>query len=676
MKHFGGGGSGANRIGVEIGGTFTDLVWSGPDGRLHTGKTPSTPDALHEAVLTVISEAGMPLGDVAGITHGSTVATNALIMRKGASAGLLTTDGFRDVVIVGRGDRDHGVYDMQYRRPAPPIRRGMIREVPERIGPDGEIIVPLDLEAAWREVEAFLSQGVEGIAISLIHAYRNPVHERALADMIRQRAPHVAVSASHEVSPEFREYERSVTTVVNAFVGPVVESYVHLLDAGLRDDAYNGLLKIMQSNGGAMPADAAGANAVRMLLSGPAAGVRAAMWFAERNGIKDVITLDMGGTSTDVAIAQGLVPSMVPELKIDGLPVRTASVDMATIGAGGGSIATIDPGGFLAVGPESAGAVPGPVCYGRGGTRPTVTDAQVIAGLLRPQQFFGGRMELSGSAAKAALAPLDSGGDATRAADAVLRLVNSNMAAAVRLVSTGRGIDPRDFTLVAYGGGGPLHAAMVAGELGITRVLVPWSPGLASAFGLLIADTLIDAAQSDLHGLNDTSLDAARCNDLRARCHELARTYGLEEGGYGIEIGLDMRYVGQAFELTVWTEGRARAKEELRRLFEDEHRASYGYARARLDVEVVSYRIRLTASSDARISTPLPAGKGNVPEEVPISIAGADLVAKALARNDLAVGGKVSGPAILSEPTSTTVVPPEWEAECLTTGDLILRRFS
>ncbi|WP_198174100.1 hydantoinase/oxoprolinase family protein [Mesorhizobium xinjiangense] len=676
MNHFGGGGSGTNRIGVEIGGTFTDLVWSGPDGRLHTGKTPSTPDAIHEAVLAVIAEAGMPLSEVAGITHGSTVATNALIMRKGASAGLLTTAGFRDVVIVGRGDRDHGIYDMQYRRPAPPIRRSMIREVSERIGPDGEVIVPLDLAAAWREVEAFLAQGVEGIAISLIHAYRNPAHEKALAEMIRERAPQIAVSASHEVSPEFREYERTVTTVVNAFVGPVVESYINRLDAGLRADDYRGVLKIMQSNGGAMPAEAAGANAVRMLLSGPAAGVRAAMWFAERNGIKDAITLDMGGTSTDVAIAPGLIPSTVPELKIDGLPVRTASVDMATIGAGGGSIAAIDPGGFLAVGPESAGALPGPVCYGRGGTRPTVTDAQVIAGLLQPQQFFGGKMELSSAAAEAALAPLDRDGNARCAADAVLRLVNSNMAAAVRLVSTGRGIDPRDFTLIAYGGGGPLHAAMVADELGVFRVLVPWSPGLVSAFGLLIADTLIDVVQSDLHRLAETSLCAAHCADLRVRGCDLAKAHGVGESSHEVEIGLDMRYAGQAFELTIWTEGRATSKEELRRLFEDEHRARYGYARSGLDVEVVSYRIRVTARSDARISTPLPTGTGGVPEQVPISIDGNDLVAHALCRDSLGVGGKVSGPAILSEPTSTTVVPPGWEAQCLATGDLVLRRIS
>jgi N-methylhydantoinase A len=663
----------ANRIGVEIGGTFTDLVWAGPDGRLFTGKTPSTPNAIQEAVLHVIGETGMPLDAVAQVTHGSTVATNALLTRRGARAGLLTTAGFRDVIVIGRGDRDHGIYDMQYRRPPPPIRRSMIREVGERIGPDGEVLLPLDLDAAWQEVAAFLDQGVEGIAICLIHAYRNPDHERQLADMIRARAPHVAVSTSHEVSPEFREYERSMTTVVNAFVGPVVERYIDQLELGLRQGGYRGVLQIMQSNGGSMPAGSAGANAVRMLLSGPAAGIRAAMWFARRNGIEDAITLDMGGTSTDVAIAPGLVPSIVPELKVDGLPVRTVSVDMATIGAGGGSIASIDRGGFLSVGPESAGAQPGPACYGRGGERSTVTDAQVVAGLLRPRAFLGGRMTLSAERAAAALEELGLPGGAEVAADAVLRLVNSNMADAVRLVSTRRGIDPRDFTIVAYGGGGPLHAAMVAEELGVRQVLVPWSPGLASAFGLLIAETVIDIAQSELKPLSDNTLDESRIEQLTARAAETARLNGLHGESYDLSLGLDMRYAGQAFELTIWTDGRPTGAQELRALFEDEHRSRYGYARATLSVEVVGYRIRVIRESAGEVVTPMPSGQGALPVVLPATIGGERVTAQFVARDTLRAGALIDGPAVVEEATSTTIVPPGWQLECLLTGDLILR---
>ncbi|UXT85235.1 hydantoinase/oxoprolinase family protein [Agrobacterium tumefaciens] len=662
-----------DRIGVEIGGTFTDLVWAGADGRLFTGKTPSTPSAIQEAVLRVIAEADRPLAQVARVTHGSTVATNALIQRKGALAGLLTTRGFRDIITIGRADRDHDIYNMQYRRPAPPIRRGMVREVSERIAADGSIIEAIDLDAAWREVEAFLAQGVEGIAICLMHAYRNPDHEKQLAAMIRQRAPQVAVSASHEVSPEFREYERSVTTVVNAFVGPVVETYVGRLDKGLREAGYDGVLQIMQSNGGVMPASAAGANAVRMLLSGPAAGIRAAMWFARRNGIANAITLDMGGTSTDVAIAPALKPSMVPELKVDGLPVRTTSVDMETIGAGGGSIAAIDPGGFLSVGPQSAGAQPGPACYGRGGTRPTVTDAQVIAGILRPSRFFGGRMTLDVAQARAALESLGLSGGAEAAADAILRIANSNIAGAVRLVSTSKGIDPRDFTLIAYGGGGPVHAAMVARELGLGEVLIPWSPGLSSAFGLLIAETMIDLAESKLHRLDDATLDADQVERLTLRADAAAAENGLPAQGRAVQVGIDMRYAGQAFELTVWTDLAPLDAIGLRALFEAEHRVRYGYARETLGVEVVAYRLRLTHDAGNLVQTPLPAGGGGDRERVEITVGGQTLTALSMARDGLACGEALEGPAILAEPSSTTFVPEGWRVTCLPSGDLLLK---
>ena len=662
-----------DRIGVEIGGTFTDLVWSGADGRLYTGKTPSTPSAIQEAVLRVIEEAGRPLADVARVTHGSTVATNALIQRRGAQAGLLTTKGFRDIITIARGDRNGVVYEMQYRRSAPPVRRSMVREVSERIAADGSVLTPIDLDAAWGEVQAFLDQGVEGIAICLLHAYRNPAHEQALAAMIRERAPHVAVSVSHEVSPEFREYERSVTTVVNAFVGPVVESYVGRLEKGLAERGYDGVLQIMQSNGGVMPAQAAGANAVRMLLSGPAAGVRAAMWYAERNGIRNAITLDMGGTSTDIAIAPGLVPAMVPELKVDGLPVRTTSVDMETIGAGGGSIAAIDPGGFLAVGPESAGAQPGPACYGRGGIRPTVTDAQVIAGILPPSRFFGGRMALDIEKARAALDSLGLPGGTAAAADAVLRIANSNIASAVRQVSTSKGIDPRDYVLIAYGGGGPVHTAMVAEDLGIRQVLVPWSPGLTSAFGLLIAETMIDVAESDLHSLSDRTLDTERLARLTARAAEIAAGHGLSEKGHSLRIGIDMRYAGQAFELTIWADPRTLDAASLRAMFEAEHRTRYGYARAALTVQVVAYRLRLTQASGSAVTTPLPTGQDLAREEVTVTLGGKRLTAVSMARDALLPGASVAGPAILAEPTSTTFVPDGWQAECLPTGDLMLK---
>lgn len=661
-----------SRIGVEIGGTFTDLVWIDGEGRLRTGKTPSTPSAIHEAVLGVIETAGVPLASVSQVTHGSTVATNSLLTRRGARTGLLTTRGFRDVVILGRADRDHSIYDMRYRRPVPPIRRSMIRELAERIGPDGEVMVPLDLESAWTEARALIEEGVEAIAICLLHAYRNPEHEQRLAALIRERAPNIVVSASHEVSPEFREYERSLTTVANAFVGPVVERYVNRLADGLRERGHEGVMHIMQSNGGCMPAAAAGSNAVRMLLSGPAAGIRAAMWFAERNGVRDVITLDMGGTSTDVAIAPGLKPGTVPELRIDGLPVRTASIDMGTIGAGGGSIAQIDRGGFLAVGPDSAGAEPGPACYGRGGERPTVTDAQMVSGLLRPKGFQEGKLALSRDLAEAALATLKMEAGIEASADAILRLVNSNMADAVRLVSTRRGIDPRDFAIVAYGGGGPLHAAMVAEELGVRQVLIPWSPGLASAFGLLIADTVIDLSRSAPQPLSERTLNDERLRQLQAQAGEAARLNGLDDGSYEVAVGLDMRYAGQAFELPVWTASGTADVLSLRGLFETEHRSRYGHARPGIAIEVTGYRMRIIRRSREEVATPLVV-RGGSETFHDVRMNGMKARARVLGRGSLAPGDTLDGPAILEEATSTTVVPPGWTCDCLESGDLLLR---
>lgn len=664
------------RIGVEVGGTFTDLVWADGNGTVRTGKTPSTPHSIQDAVLDLIRGTGLPVGEVEQITHGSTIATNALIMRKGAQAGLLTTKGFRDTVILGRCERNGNVYNMQYRATQPPIRRNMILEIDERMDPDGNVLAPVDLEAAWAQVEILLGLGVRGIAICLLHAYANPEHEIALATMIRARAPHVAVSASHEVSPEFREYERSVTTLVNAFVGPIVENYVDQLDHELRNDGYAGVLRIMQSNGGVMPADAAGRNAVRMMLSGPAAGVRAATWYAQRNGVSDILTLDMGGTSTDVAIAPGLVPGIVSELVVDDLPLRTISVDMATIGAGGGSIAHIDRGGFLSVGPESAGSSPGPACYGKGGVRPAVADAQMVAGLLRPADFFDGKMVLDMDRARAAIATLQEqglSGSVEELADSILRMANSNMAGAVRQISTARGIDPRSFTIVAYGGGGPLHAAMVAEDIGVKQVLIPWSPGLASAFGLLIADTRIDAVESALHELGETSLDQKRLEQLLSRTKEIAEANGLAEGDYEVSFGVDIRYLAQAFELTVWTGMGTQDATGLRAMFEELHQQRYGYIRPKLACEVVAYRLRLTQKNQMEIKTPFSQVADAPRQEIDVVLAGVARKAALLPRASLAPGETVDGPAILAEPTSTTVVPHGWQAECLPTGDLMLR---
>ncbi len=663
------------KVGVEIGGTFTDLVWVSGDGLAQTGKVPSTPERIHQAVMDAVGEAGIPLSAVERFIHGSTVATNALLTRSGALTGLITTEGFRDIVEIGTHDRFGNIYTSFYRKPRVPVLRRHIHEVPERIAADGTILEPLREDAVRNVIARLMEQGVEAVAICLLHAYCNPEHEKYLAATIRKLAPGIEVFASHEVSPEFREYERSVTTSVNAFVGPVVQRYVAELQTGLKEKGYGRSLQLMQSNGGIMPAGAAGSNAVRMLLSGPAAGVRAASWFARRNGIEDVLTLDMGGTSTDVAIMPGLEAQVVQELTVDGLPIRTTAIDMVTVGAGGGSIATVDTGGFLTVGPASAGALPGPACYGRGGTRPTVTDAQAIAGLLRPEQFFSGKLHLRGDLAEKAIASLDMATPLDARADAILRMVNNNMASAVRLVSTARGIDPRSFTLVAFGGGGPLHGAMVAEDVGMSRVLVPWSPGILSAFGLLVADLIVDVVEAHVEALGDDALDENVRSELTRRCDRVAAELELEPGSYEIEIGLDLRYAGQGFELAVWSRdvGHCSA-EELRRAFEDQHRRSYGYSRDTLGVQVVNRRARIVQRNRETVSTPTKARVGAERATGMITLNGERLEATFIERGLIKVGEQLDGPVVIEESTSTTFVPPHWTAECLPTSDLLLIR--
>ena len=663
------------RIGVEVGGTFTDLVWQRPDGSLRTTKVLSTPGVVHKAVMQAVAESDADLAAVDHLVHGSTIATNALLTRAGPATGLITTRGFRDVIEIGAHDRKGSVYEIFYRKTAPPVPRRLVGEVDERIDHRGGVVTPLDEDEAWRTVEGLLEKGVASIAISLLHAYANPAHEAALARLIARRAPHVSVSCSHEISPEFREYERTMTTVVNAFVSPVVSDYIGHLGDELRAGGYRGVLQIMQSGGGIVPGEAAGRNAARMLLSGPAAGVRGAIWFARRNGLSDILTLDMGGTSTDVVLAPGLAPAMVPQLEVDGLPVRTPAVDMVTVGAGGGSIAMRDDGGLLAVGPASAGADPGPACYDRGGTAASVTDAQLAAGILRPARFFGGRMPLSAERAAAALSAIGIGGEPREVADAVLRVVSNNMAQALRrLVSTQRGIDPTPFTLVAYGGGGPLHAAMVAEEVGIRTVLVPWAPGLTSAFGLLVADVTVDLVRTVLQDLTDETLDATRVASLAEEWRAAAAAHGLDDGRYRVEIGVDLRYRGQAFELTVWGDDRPRDAAALREAFEGLHRQRYGYSRARLPVEAVNYRVRLVEEVGDVAMAPAYEGVAAPAERGEIFIAGAPREAVFLSRAGLGTGAAIEGPAVIEEDTATTLVPPGWRAQVTPAGDLLLQR--
>jgi N-methylhydantoinase A len=604
-------------VGVDTGGTFTDLV--ADDGRV--AKVLSSRDdpgrAVDEALASVTGDAG---GRPALLAHGTTVATNALLEGRGATVALVTTDGLRDVIEIARQDRP-SLYDQLASRPEPLVPRGLRYEVAGRVAADGTELTPVDPEGL-----PALDPAAEAVAVCLLHADIAPGHERAVAAALRDRG--LDVTCSHEVSPEMREVERTVTTVINAALRPRLRRYLQGL-AGAADEVL-----VMTSSGGLLPAGEAAELPAALLLSGPAGGVRAGAAAAAANGFADAVTFDMGGTSTDVCLILDGAPAPAAEREVGGHTVRFPSLDVHTIGAGGGSIARVDPGGALVVGPESAGADPGPACYGRGGDRPTVTDADLVAGRIPAEAAFGG-LALDRAAAEAALA----GAGVT--ADGVLAVVDANMERAVRAVSIERGVDPRGLALVAFGGAGPLHACALADALGMPAVVVPARAGVLSAVGLLTAPRRRDLVRSWPTPDDHDGLDAA----LAALADE-ARS--LVAGGATADVGaevtvetaVDCRYRGQSHELTVPTVA----------AFHDEHRRRNGYARPDDPVEVIA--LRAVASR-------------------PPALAGDDLPAPARLPR-----GPDSGPAVIAEPDCTIWVADGWRAEAGAAGALVLRRGS
>ncbi|MBB2743856.1 UNVERIFIED_ORG: N-methylhydantoinase A [Microbispora rosea subsp. rosea] len=664
------------RLGVECGGTFTDLVLLDDVGRLvATGKVFSTPADPSLAVLEAISR--LETVDLSGtpLLHGSTVATNAVLERKGPKLGLIVTQGFRDVLELQRHDRDV-MYDLHYRKPRPLVRRELVREVPERLDANGKPLVALDEQVVREAVSELAGLGVTSIAVCFLHSYRNPAHEQRVRELAAEVAPALDVSLSSEVVAEFREYERASSTTIDAFVKPTVDSYLSRLERSLAERGM-GAVSMMQSNGGVVPAAYVRRRPIHVLLSGPAAGVAGAVAVAAAAGIDDIVTMDMGGTSTDVCLVTGGRPQITNESMIDRIPVMLSMVDIATVGAGGGSIVQLDPGGMLQVGPRSAGADPGPACYGRGGTVPTVTDANVTRGLIRPGHFLGGRHALDRPAAVRALDVLAGplGRMPAQLAEDVFRIANVAMAGAIRLVSTERGHDPRDHTLVAYGGAGPLHAAAVADELGIRTVLVPPHAGLMSAYGLLSSDfqrRFAVTRVADLDELAPGELDEVFAELLADARAEIA-AQDMNPDDMLVEHELDLRYRGQGFELTVpvpMGAGPAEATE----LFHDAHTLRYGHATRGKPVQVVTYRLTLRLP---RRDTALPAVQveGSARrEDLPVVIDGREQTCAFLWRAGLPPGFAINGPAVIEEDSATTYVPPGWTAAVDDATNLLLTR--
>jgi N-methylhydantoinase A len=665
-------------VGVDVGGTFTDFVlWE--NGRLSIYKRPSTPDDPARAVLAGLEEAGWTPDEV---VHGSTVATNAVLERKGARTALVTTRGFRDVLAIGRQTRPK-LYDLEPVRPPPLVPDALRFELDERLDHHGRVLRTLNARDVRALLERLRARRVESLAVCFLFSFLDPRHERLVRDAARRAG--IPCSASSDVLPEHREYERTSTTVLNAYVAPVVERYLSRLQDGLAGQAkglaYGGMrgvrLRVMQSNGGSADASAAGALAVRTVLSGPAGGVAGAFRVASAAGYSPIITLDMGGTSTDVCLCDGAVP-FTAESTIGGLPMRIPTVDVHTVGAGGGSIARLDAGGALRVGPESAGADPGPASYGTG-TQATVTDAHVVLGRLLPDRFLGGRMELSATAAERSLRPLARamGGDAVAAAASVVRVANASMERALRVISVERGHDPRRFTLVAFGGAGPLHACELAEALGVPRVLVPLHPGVLSAFGMAAAPVTVDRVQALLAPVPER--DARFARRLERAFDRLASQARRELSKQGYERGarvsraIDLRYAGQSYELTVPLEGAVRL-DRVVAAFHHAHERRYGHSDASRAVEAVALRVRGEAPG-VRLRADLagvPASAKDARPELRNVWFGSMRRAPVYERSHLRAGERLRGPVLITQLDATTCVPPGWRGRVDAQGNLVL----
>ncbi|MBI1734934.1 MAG: hydantoinase/oxoprolinase family protein, partial [Candidatus Rokubacteria bacterium] len=500
------------KLGVDVGGTFTDLaLWDEARGRLSVFKLPSVPadpaEGILDGIRAITAREGIAPADLGFVAHGTTVATNALLEKKGARTAVITTRGFGDLLEIARQKRPD-LYDLQADKPRPLVPRDLRLEVGERLRPDGTVLEKLRLEDVRAALDRLDAAGdVAAIAVCFLYSFVDPAHERLAAEEIRARHPGVYLSLSSEISPEFREYERLSTTVLNAYLGPTISRYVRRFGEEVRRLGVPGAPYINQSNGGIISIAAAAEQPVRTLLSGPSAGVMGAAWVARAAGVDSLITFDMGGTSTDVARVEGGAPVIASERTVDGYPVRIPALEIESVGAGGGSIAWVDSGGALKVGPESAGAAPGPACYGRGGTRPTVTDANVVLGRLPSTHLLDGGMALHPGRAAAAMdtLALALGVSRVEAARGMLSVVQTNMLGAIRVVSVRKGYDPRGYTMVAFGGAGPLHAAALARDLGVRRVLVPAAPGILCALGLLVEPLRLDLVRTRVQALDTLS---------------------------------------------------------------------------------------------------------------------------------------------------------------------------
>lgn len=674
----------ARRVaGIDVGGTFTDLLLQEADGRVRLAKVPTTAANQADGVLAAIEAAGASPATLDLIIHGTTATTNAVLERKLARVGLITTAGFRDVLELGRRTRPYpyglkGSFE-------PLVPRELRREVPERMDARGQVLVPLDEAAVAREVRALLDAGCEALVIHFLHAYANPAHEQRAGEIAREHWPNAYVTLGHELLSEFREYERGTTASVNAAVQPVLDRYVRRLQEQLAARGHARDLLVMNGNGGTVPARHVAREAAKTVMSGPASGVMAAAATLAQSGLRNAITYDMGGTSTDVALIAGGVPEVSAELSIAyGLPIHLPMVDVRTVGAGGGSIAGLDRAGMLRVGPESAGSDPGPICYGRGGTRPTITDANLVLGRLDPGRLLAVRepvplVRIRDAFAEVIGRPL--GLSVEQAAEAVLRLANVHMTGAIRMVSLSRGHDPRDFVLFAFGGAGPLHAVALAREIGIPEVLVPARPGLTNALGCLVADLRQDLVNTLNRPLDDIPEEeiAATLAAQRERALSVVLAERAEIEETLVLHSADMQFRGQTHLIRVALPRATMTRAEIQAAFEDAY-----FARFQLRLpEIRAVLVNLNTSVIGRrrpfpLATLLdPAARRGLETarvgERDLYADGAWHQATVWQREALPEGARLTGPAIIRQADATTVLEPGSEAVVDQIGNLRIR---
>ena len=683
-------------IGVDTGGTFTDIVVLDPEtGRSWRAKEPTTPEdpavAILAGVQRALAEADKAPGDVAGFVHGTTIATNAVLEGAWARAGMIATAGFSDILDLAR-QRRPSFFNLDIPKPTPPIPPEDRFEVAERLAHDGAVVTPLDETAVRAAAAALRDAGVEAVAICFLHSYANAAHEAEAERIVREVWPAAQVTRSAALTPEFREYERFAAAAVNVGLVPLLDRYIAGLEADLADAGVSARLQVMQSSGGATSGAAVRRAPIKTFFSGPAGGVIGAAALGRQAEKNALVTFDMGGTSTDVCLIKDGAPGFANMREMAGFPVRARTMDMHTIGAGGGSLAWLDPGGLLKVGPASAGARPGPAAYGRGGDRPTVTDANVILGRLNPKALLDGAMPMFPDKARAAMethvaGPL--GLSVEEAAAGVLEIVNVNMMGAVRVITVERGEDPRDAVLVPFGGAGPLHAMDVAAKLGMREAIVPAAPGVLSAMGLARADARADFARTRLLPLEPGSLDSLNraLVEMSAEAADWLAFEGHAPDAARFSALAEMRYAGQSYELAepVADACLARAAFEisdlsgLRAAFDARHERTYGHAMPDRQVELVTLRLAVIAPNRARSADPPPADAGDAarPDHVrPVWFDGVGFVDTPVYRRDLAPrGARIEGPAIIEQMDATTVLPPATEAIVASSAYMTVRRL-